>query len=89
MSQGDAWLGSKRVGCEWVTGSPSKRETSSNGVGSIFWFSYWCIFNIGSGALCSITSGSPGPTVFLVAANILQEFSKGDDAGGCERSSAC
>ena len=45
MSQGDAWLGSKRIGCEWVTGSPSKRETSSNGVGSIFWFSYWCIFN--------------------------------------------
>ena len=25
---------------------------------------------------------------FVVAANILQEFSKGDDAGGCERSSA-
>lgn len=64
VSQGDAWLGSKRVGCELVTGSPVKRETSSNGVGSIFWFSYWCIFNIGNGALCSITSGGPGPTDF-------------------------
>lgn len=29
-----------------------------------------------------------GLLFFLVAANILQEFSKGDDVGGCERSSA-